>query len=80
MKKRRKSVKNWKVSAVGEKRYSDGTLKNLLEKCEFVLFFQFFLDYARFLPKNAVFKRNNQLRVSVRDCVWYIIEGLAVSS
>ncbi len=73
MKKRRKSVKNWKVSAVGEKRYSDGTLKNLLEKREFVLFFQLFLDYARFLPKNAVFKRNNQLRVSVRDCVWYTI-------
>ena len=58
---------------VGEKRNSDGILKNLLEKREFVLFFQLFSDYARFWVKNAVFKRNNQLRVSVRYCVWYTI-------
>ncbi len=47
------------------------------EKCEFELFF----DYARFLSKNAVFKRNNQqLRVSVRYCVWMSVATISASN
>ena len=49
---------------------SDGNLKNLVKKPELELFFS---DYARFLSKNAVFKSDNQLRISVSYCVWYTI-------
>ena len=37
-----KISRNLKALAVGEKRNFGGNLKNLLEKCEFELFFHFF--------------------------------------